>query len=362
MRTNFLAFVLLAAACGTAAPAQVAVDSGNPTDADAAAADAHDAVAADAPADTALDAAATDAALAKIDAAADTASDCAVTGCSAEAKCLADGSCCTPSCTAKCGGVADGCGGTCAKECAGVCTAPTVAPTPLYRAFAFKPQTKVDAALGCAQALGVVDDGTRITDASDTAAYSAGNSIALAFQADDLIGKADSLDLLAGLAGGSCGSGSSTCQLKVWTSAFNPFGLPGPCPGRAVLHRDADNEKLAFRQDETSAVPSFVPLFLFGGPAEALAPWVRVHKLLALPSTNNSLPGMFCGAVTKIEMDAAIAKLSAQQLADPSVTQLKSWLAEHDAGIDLDGDGNGDGFPFAFTLGIVLAGPSTVIK
>jgi hypothetical protein len=109
-------------------------------------------------------------------------------------------------------------------------------------------------------------------------------------------------------------------------------------------------------------VPSFAPLFLFGGPVESLAPWVRVHKLLAVPSTTSLVPGLFCGAVRKADLQTALTKLSAQQLLDGSVGQFKSWLTAHEPGIDLDGDGEGDAYPFAFTLGIAQAGPSTIVK
>ena len=34
------------------------------------------------------------------------------------------------------------------------------------------------------------------------------------------------------------------------------------------------------------AVPGFMPLFLFAGPAQPLMPWVKVHKMVVAPVTN----------------------------------------------------------------------------
>ncbi len=295
--------------------------------------------------------------------AADVAPSCQTAGCPPASACLADGSCCVPACTDKCGGVPDGCGGTCAATCAGVCTVPASAPTPLYRAFAFKPIGAVANNPGCPVSLGVTSDGTRVTDFSNTGGYAAGNTAAIAFAADDLVGKAEQLGLLAGQASGSgCTSGASGCQLKLWASSFSPYGLPGVCPARAVLVRDVMASDATFRQDAKSPVPAFAPLFLFAGPVESLAPWLQVHRLVAVPSTNTALPGVFCGAVARSDLQAALAKLTAQQQQDGGVGLIKKWLQDHEPGVDLDGNGEGDAYPFAFSLGIALAGPSSIAK
>lgn len=354
------AFALLAA-CGTAsAPGPVEVTSS---------ADLHDAgvdaleVADDASPvaiDAAADATSADAQAGDSDGAVQA---CPASPCATGQTCRPDGTCCTPACQDQCGGLPDGCGGTCSQECVGICTVPTVAPTPLYRAFSFQPLGNVANNVGCPVAIGVTPDGTHVTDFSNSSGYGAGNATALAFVADELVGKAQTLGLLAGQASGAgCTSGAAGCTLKLWSSAFNPYGLPGICPARGLLERDPSAETATFRQAPDSKVPSFTPLFLFGGPVASLAPWVRVHKLLAVPSTNPSLPGLLCGAVGKADLQTALAKLTAQQQQDSSVGLLKQWLIGHEPGIDLDGDGEGDAYPFAFTLGIALAGPSTIAK
>lgn len=367
-RTGWLfgIFCLLFACSNPIAPAIVAADSGSQDTADTKASDtaAIDAKAVDvdasAPQDTAPDTSAETA-----DVAPDAGpTDCKAKGCADKAAvCTDDGTCCVPQCDGKCGGVADSCGGTCKAECAGECTPPSALSPTLYRAWSIGPLGSLPSGTGCAIGLGGNNDGTHVTDFSDAPNYAQGSTHALAFETDGLIAKATSFGLVVGDASGAgCAVGASGCTLKIWPSSFNPNGLPGVCPPRTLLEVDPQASVPTFRLPVKVDVPSYVPLFMFAGPVEQLAPWVRVSKVRALPvTTPQSGGGVFCGVVKRVDLESAIAKLNATQATAPNLSQLKAWWLDHDPTIDTDGNDEPDAWPFAFTLGVSPAGPQSAI-
>ncbi len=296
------------------------------------------------------------------DAAAEIATGCVATPCQAPQVCQADGSCCTPNCQDKCNAMPDGCGGFCNNECINLCQMPTSAPAILYRAWSFKPLADQGPSTGC-PTNGPLSDGTHVTDFAKTTTWSAGDQVAIGFAADGLIGVAQELDLIAGGAGGAnCSVGMQGCGLKVWASSFSPYGLPDqPCPGRALLQRDDSQAQTTFRQAEKNPVPSAVPLFLFAGTADALTPWVRVHNVMAQPSTNTAKGGLFCGVVRKDDLQQALTKVGGS-VSDTSLVQLQQWMKDTEPSMDQDGDGTAESWPFAFSLGISTAGPSLIVK
>jgi hypothetical protein len=280
--------------------------------------------------------------------------------------CLDDGTCCQPACEGLCGGAPDGCGGTCDAECNGVCDQPVATPVHLHRVYSAKPLSNVPVGAGCVAPLGVGPaDGSAVTDAANDG-FEQGNTVALAWALDASgLAQAASAGLHAAYAGGSgCATGQEGCKLQLWKQGYNPHGLPGAtCPARATLKRDPAWDLPTFAQDPDSVVPSFVPFFLFAGPVEQTAPWVRVRSLRVQPATSTANPGIFCGVVRADDLEAAIAKLDEQQKQDPSVTALVLWMNEagHEPTVDTDGDQLEDGWPFAFSQGIAKAGLSVVL-